>query len=81
MSLYRVSFAVARVQGPYTVILVAGVSAEEQLLCLQVDFDVQFPSVTTRAKQSLRTVAGRLGLGQEAAAEEHQPARHSRAQA
>ena len=73
----------AVVQGPYTVILTAGSSVDEQLLCLQVDFDVQYASVKTRAKQSLRTVAGRLGLGlaQGAAHEEAQPAHRSRAQA
>lgn len=69
-------------QGPYTVFLVAGGSAEEQLLCLEVDFDVVYPPLASRAKQSLRTVAGRLGLGQrDAAEEEHRPARHARAQA
>ena len=48
-------------QGEYTVILVAGGTEEEQLLCLQVDFDVT-PPFTGRAKQSLRRAVSKLGL-------------------
>ena len=49
------------VQGEYTVILVAGGTEEEQLLCLQVDFDVT-PPFTGRAKQSLRRAMSKLSL-------------------
>ncbi len=52
---------VADVQGEYTVILVAGGTEEEQLLCLQVDFDVT-PPFTGRAKQSLRRAVSKLSL-------------------
>ena len=47
-------------QGEYTVVLVAGGTEAEQLLCLQVDFDVTPP--ITRAKQSLRRAMSKLGV-------------------
>ena len=65
-------------QGEYTVVLVAGGTAEEQLLCLQVDFDVT-PPFTGRAKQSLRRAATKLGVLKRRHSEDGESARTARA--
>lgn len=57
----------------------AGGTADQQLLCLQVDFDVVSPFGL--AKQSLRTAAGRVGLGQQHADDDEQPSRHAKSHA